>query len=654
MSLAALLQKAIEAHQRGDLSTAKGFYQQLLRLEPCIATALANLAAVAIADRDYALAENYLRTAMSLRIDDPSMHSNLGVALRALGRLDEAVAAYQSALRLKPDYADVYHNLGNLLTEQSRLEEAVVAYSRAVNLKADYYEAYNNLGNALSELKRSEEALASYDKSLAVQPDFADAHLNRGILYLRNGELQKGWPDYEYRFLTGRYAAMRPATRGKTWRGEVLEGKSILVHTEQGLGDTIQFVRYLPLLARTCRKVIFAVPSRLERLFRPFAKVTTMARDGNHDEEADFETSLINLPYRLGTELGTIPRDVPYLFAEPELVNWWRTKLGSHGYKIGICWQGNPNYQDRDRSIPLSRFAALCNIPDLRLISLQKNHGLDQLARLPNGMTVETLGDDFDGGSDAFIDTAAVMSALDLVITSDTSVAHLAGALGIPVWLALKYAPHWTWMWDRSDSPWYPSMRLFRQPKPGDWDSVFSAVAAELRGRLNGSRPLPKLRDTPPTPVASMSWGELVDKITILEIKSERLTAPAALQNVRHELESLRELASHCDAPQLSELSSALRAANSKLWDIENAIRDKERRKQFDQEFIELARSVYFTNDDRGRIKREINALLKSKVVEEKQYTVYGLGEHAEISVPRMTQLDGAQGAADAVPSGKT
>src|SRR6266508_4831105 len=223
----------------------------------------------------------------------------------------------------------------------------------------------------------------------------------------------------------------------------------MLVRPEQGLCDTIQFVRFLSLLVKQGAEVTFLTSGNLARLFRPFAKLVrlAMARD---DTPIDLETSLLSLPSWLGTRLRTIPRDIPYLFAEKERIAHWRARIGSHGCKVGICWQGNPNYRDRERSIPLDRFAALADVPGVRVISLQKFHGLDQLERLPNGMEVETLGDDFDAGPDAFVDTAAVMSALNLVVTSDTAVAHLAGALGRPVWLALKYSPHWAWMVDRS------------------------------------------------------------------------------------------------------------------------------------------------------------------------------------------------------------
>jgi hypothetical protein len=253
-----------------------------------------------------------------------------------------------------------------------------------------------------------------------------------------------------------------------------------VVYSEQGMGDAIQFARFLPRLAASGAKVTFLCHPGLLRLFRTLApemEVTDLC--GPH-RRFDFQCALMSLPERFGVALGDLPGNVPYLFAESALVAQWHTRIGDAGFKIGICWQGNPLGKiDKGRSIPLAKYQPLAAVPGVRLISLQKTHGLDQLANLPGGMVVETLGR-FDEDDDAFIDTAAIMQSLDLVITSDTSTAHLAGALGRPTWVAVKHMPDWRWMLERGDSPWYPSMRLFRQPAPGDWYSVFAAMAEAL------------------------------------------------------------------------------------------------------------------------------------------------------------------------------
>jgi hypothetical protein len=347
----------------------------------------------------------------------------------------------------------------------------------------------------------------------------------------------------------------------------------------------------------------------------------------------DFHMPLMSLPAALRMSEAAIPADVPYLRAEPERAAAWRERLGQNGFKIGVAWQGRPGVAiDRGRSIPLRCFRPLARLPGLRLISLQKNHGVDQIENLPEGFAVETLGADFDAGSDAFLDTAAVMEDLDLVITSDTAIAHLAGALGRPVWLVLRHMPDWRWQLMREDSPWYPTARLFRQRRAGEWDEVFERVARELervlageRDRLQPARPAPPGASSARVPSIPVPFGDLVDKITILEIKAERLRDAEKLSNVRRELDMLLAARQAC-APataELEALSRDLKGVNEALWEIEDEIRDCESRQEFGARFIELARAVYKTNDRRSEIKRRINQVMGSALIEEKSYSAY-------------------------------
>jgi hypothetical protein len=333
----------------------------------------------------------------------------------------------------------------------------------------------------------------------------------------------------------------------------------------------------------------------------------------------DLRIPLLSLPLALGTTRETIPAGVPYLRAEESRVDRWRRRLAGDGLRVGVCWQGNRSPIDRGRSFPLVELSALSRVPGVRLISLQKGEGLAQLAGLPDGLSVETLGDDFDAGPDAFLDSAGAMTLCDLVVTSDTAIAHLAGALGITTWVALKAVPDWRWLLERSDSPWYPTLRLFRQTSRGEWGPVFQAIAAELE-RLVAAKSA--RTDTPRVPV---SWGEVIDKITILEIKAERLKDERARANVARELALLGAVA----GPQLAASSdlaarkTALRAINEALWDVEDALRRLEAAGQFGDEFVALARSVYRQNDERAAVKRQINRLLASEIVEEKSYEPY-------------------------------
>jgi hypothetical protein len=324
------------------------------------------------------------------------------------------------------------------------------------------------------------------------------------------------------------------------------------------------------------------------------------------------------LPRAFGTRLETVPAAVPYLFAEPALREMWQRRIGSHGFKIGVVWQGNADPEaDRARSMPLAALSPLAEVEGVRLISLQIGRGEEQLLNQPASMRVETLGADFDAGPDAFVDTAAAMESLDLVVTCDTSIAHLAGALARPVWVALKVDAEWRWLTGRDDSPWYPTMRLFRQSRRGVWRDVFEAMAREIAARP--ARPgAHRLISTP------CSVGELLDKITILRIKSDRIRDEQKLSNVRRELALLEGLArSHGLAePAIDQLIERLAAVNARLWTVEDSIRECELEGDFGPRFVALARSVYAENDERAAIKRAINALSNSALVEEKSYGV--------------------------------
>jgi len=299
---------------------------------------------------------------------------------------------------------------------------------------------------------------------------------------LRLGDYRGGWRDFEWRWKVEGFPSTRPNVKAAEWQGEKLDGRRLLVFNEQGLGDVIQFVRYLPRLLEREAKVTLLAPAKLARLLRPLTAQMEVISTIKGDEVFDFQCALMDLPLRFKTDVSSIPNKVPYLGAEQGLVARWRERIGSHGFKIGIAWQGNPQGKiDEGRSILVENFAPLSRLPGVRLISLQKQYGLDQLIRLPADVRIETLGDDFDSGPDAFIDTAAVMENLDLIITSDTSIAHLAGALGRPTWVALKYVPDWRWMLDRVDSPWYPTLRLFRQSERDNWKPIFSNIQRELR-----------------------------------------------------------------------------------------------------------------------------------------------------------------------------
>ncbi len=603
------------------LDEALASYDKALVINPDYVDALLNRANVLVELKrlDQALA-GYDR-ALAIRPDHVDLLKNRGIALDKLRRFDEALASYDKALAIKPDYVDALVNRGNALVTLERLEEALASCDRALAIRPDHIEALYNRGVVLVELSRLDEAFGEFDKALAIKPDYAEALVASGLTSLRLGDFSKGWTGNEHRWQARqrKLKAKYPA-----WRGESISGKRVIVHEEQALGDVIQFSRYLRQLSTLGARVTFLVRPEIHRLLRTLDHTVRFIDTEPVGEMFDYECALLSLPLAFGTTLDTVPAENSYLRAEPERVAKWRERLGEEGFKIGIAWQGSKaGLVDTGRSFALLEFHEISRLAGVRLISLQKGEGVEQLRDMPPGMAVETLGDDYDRGDDAFLDAAAVMQTLDLVISSDTSIAHLAGALGRPVWLALKRVPDWRWMLDRTDSPWYPTMRLFRQQTAGDWKGVFTEIETALRQLVGGEvRRANELVHNASTPRVPVSWGELIDKITILEIKSVEIASEAARANVMKELLLLQELAnSHQASEQLSKLKSDLKAVNAALWKTEDAIREKERKKEFDEEFVELARSVYRRNDQRAAIKRTIDTILASDIVEEKSYS---------------------------------
>jgi hypothetical protein len=442
-----------------------------------------------------------------------------------------------------------------------------------------------------------------------------EAIAGKGCLMLTLGDFENGLEGYEARWLKGKSLAEALGTRFATWKGPGLKAKRVLVLNDHGLGDTIQFFRYLPLMAANGVDATFVCPPRLRRLLSSKANIRFADRPPE-GEQFDAQIALSSLPHAFGTRLETIPAAVPYLAAEPALREMWLARIGAEGFKIGVAWQGNPDPEaDRARSMRLTALAPLAEVPGVRLISLQKGLGEEQVSSLPPSMRVEMLGANFDAGADAFIDTAAVMTCLDLIVTCDTSVAHLAGALAVPTWVALKSDAEWRWLTGRADSPWYPTMRLFRQSRRGVWADVFEVMAREL-AQLAERRAASHILSTP------CSLGELIDKITILRIKAERIREPQKLANVHRELKLLERLAHEDGAhgSSLDVLTNQLAHVNARLWTIEDALRACERNGDFGPRFVALARSVYCENDTRAAIKRAINTLASSALMEEKSY----------------------------------
>ncbi len=413
------------------------------------------------------------RIALTLKRTGAEAHQALGHALTDLGEYESAIKAYQDAVRLKPNLPDVLNNLGTALHHANRLEEAARTLARAVAHDPRDVGPLVNLSTVLRDLGRFDDSAARLATAARLAPADPRIHYNNAWLDLLSGRFETAWDGWEHRFAAG---AVPDRTTGRPrWHGEPLNGRTLLIQAEQGFGDTIQFLRFIQPLDGP---VVFEAQPRLAHLLGFNPPPAQIMRAGDPLPPHDLVCPLMSLPAIARITEATIPVPIPYVSASPEAIARWAERIGPAGFRIGIAWQGNAaRREDIGRSPRLDHFLPLATVPNTRLISLQKDSGFEQLT--PD-MPVETLSPDFDAGPDGFIDTAAVMASLDLIITSDTAIAHLAGAMGRPVWVVLKTVPDWRWMLGRTDSPWYPTMRLFRQTTRGDWAPVFTAIRAAL------------------------------------------------------------------------------------------------------------------------------------------------------------------------------
>jgi Flp pilus assembly protein TadD len=413
------------------------------------------------------------RRALALRPDCAELENNLGVALEAQGSLEEAVSAYLRALDRRPEYAEARFNLGNVDWKRGNLQAAVDSYRLVLAMNPAHVEAHCNLGSILHDQGSFDAALHCYEQALALQPDSAYAAWNRSLLQLLQGDFAAGWRNFEARRRTQSSPRQLPQP---LWRGQPLDGARILLHAEQGLGDTIQFLRYLPLVQAAGGSVVLCLPTQLRRIVRLLPGVAALVASGKPLPPIDWQIPLMSLPLAFGTTLESIPARVPYLSIPEDAARAaFRVVWPSTGLRVGIAWAGSPSHaKDRFRSMPFSYLTPLLRMEGVHFFSLQMGAASRQLATASGAVA------DLAPFTSDLADTAAQMAHLDLVITVDTCIAHLAGALAVPVWTLLGYAADWRWLLNRDDSPWYPTMRLFRQPSLGNWRAVVEAVRAAL------------------------------------------------------------------------------------------------------------------------------------------------------------------------------
>lgn len=511
------LERARQLHAAGRLAEAVPVYERLIAADPRNADALHLLGVAHLQVGRHAEALSLIDRALAARPAFPEAHNNrgnllkamgrpadaaaayraaiaanpryaaahhhLGVALIEMGEFDGAIAACREALRLKPDFADALSNLGTALRERGELEAALASYARALALQPDRAESLAGQALVLNRLDRTAESLAAYDRALALRPDYVEGRIGRAMLHLSLGRLAEGWPDFEVRLQKPGFEAPRHSS--PRWRGEDLTGRSLLCLAEQGFGDTIQFVRFAAALAGRAKRVVVEAPPSLVSLLQSVAGIEVVPA-GAPLGDIDCHIPLMSLPHEMTVGLDDLPVAAGYIAAEPARLGRWRDRVPSAKLRVGLNWQGNPKAEvDRFRSMPLAMLAPLFEVADVSFVALQVGAGSEQIAAAPFASRLTHFGGEI-AADGSFLDTAALVAGLDLVVTTDTAIAHLAGALGARTWVLLQKVPDWRWLRDREDCPWYPSMRLFRQAERGDWSAPVAQVAAALSALRDG------------------------------------------------------------------------------------------------------------------------------------------------------------------------
>jgi len=476
-----------ELKTQGRFAEAAVCFGKALALHPGFVEAYNNLGCALRDMGKPVLALQPLEKGLTLSPQTAELHNSLGNVLYDLGRLDDAIFRYTEAIRLKPDYLQAHNNLGTVYCDQDRLDDAMGSYLEALSIDPNCADAHTNLGVALHRMGRPDLAVRAYRDAIRLGPDMIDAPINLAMALLLQGDYAEGWRLFEKRWLSRHLKLGVRTFRQPVWNGD-LEPERLLIHAEQGLGDTLQFCRYLPLIDRRHR-IVLEVDAPLVSLMRQLPGVEAVVARGGPLPDFDAHCPIMSLPFVFGTTLQTIPNQTPYLWADPVKVAGWAKRLEpAKGLRVGLVWAGGARPDqpglapvNRRRSMNLATLAPLAQATGVSFVSLQKGPPALEAHAPPPGMALF----DFAGDLHDFTDTAALVETLDLVISVDTAVAHLAAAMGKPVWLLNRFDTCWRWLMNRDDSPWYPTVRLFRQPAPGDWDSVTTDVAAALQGAAN-------------------------------------------------------------------------------------------------------------------------------------------------------------------------
>jgi len=470
---------ALDLERQGLVEAAEQQFLRLVQTQPKEWRALHQLGAIYLSRGDYVQALQFMGAAMKAKPSSAEAKSNYGYILQQLDRHDEAIPYFNRALAANPAYVSALLNRGTSFHHLGKFTEALVSFDRALAREPGNVKAWYNRANVLHELRRFDEALASFAKAIALKPDYADAHWNEGLTRLLLGDFETGWAKYEWRWQTAAQKHLQRDFVQPLWRGtEPIAGKAILVHAEQGFGDTLQFVRYLPQLSAQGADVVLEVQPALYALLSGVKGAARVLKRGDALPAFDLHCPIMSLPLACRTSLQTIPNAGPYVEAPRERLEAWRARLPKKdGLRVALAWAGSATHrQDRLRSVPLALLRPLLARDDIEWLSVQRDLRTGDSDML-DACNVRQLG----GELTDFADTAAILSLADLVITVDTAVAHLAGALGRPAWVLLQYSPDFRWLLDRDDSPWYPTVRLFRQSRFGEWDDPVARTIDALR-----------------------------------------------------------------------------------------------------------------------------------------------------------------------------
>jgi tetratricopeptide (TPR) repeat protein len=542
------IQLAFEHHRSGNLQQAESLYRKILKRQPRNSEILHMLGVLYSDSRNYDAAIQYIKKALRFDPNNSYAYYNLGNTYRNKGELDESIRNFQKAIELNPKFIDAYYNLGIALQDNKQINEAIVCYQEALQLNPSLFyvfynlgnafkykgqfdkaidcyqkvlklnpsfipayinltstfrdngqlddavticqkalvinpsslETYVNLGTALQDKGQLDEALDCYRKVLNVDSNFAEAHWNMSLVLLTLGNYMEGWKEHEWRWKLKDY--IKCSISKPLWDGYDIQGLTILLYDEQGYGDSIQFIRYVSLVAQRGARIIVSCKKELKTLFQNIEEIDKVIAYGNQLPDFDIYCPLLNLPLVFNTTLENIPAKTPYINVEPELARKWRNKiqLDNSKLKVGLVWATGEGELQKIKSFPLIIFSKFAKLSDVTFYSLQKGVAAEQAKNPPKGMKLF----DYMGEVNDFADTAAIIESLDLVISADTAVAHLAGALGKPTWIMIPIVPIWQWMLHREDSPWYPTVKLFRQPSSGNWESVIANVQNNLLNLL--------------------------------------------------------------------------------------------------------------------------------------------------------------------------